>query len=320
MGMLITGASGFIGSNLVEELLKKEELIVGIDKDMKAKHRLENVIPKNSELSSFSTNFVTKYFRMIWDDVNSIMNYHYSFDNVDTVYHLAAFSDIKGSMENPVVDFENNIKGTHSILELMRKKDIKNIIFTSTSALYGENPPTPTPEISLPDPISLYSASKISSEAMINAYAETYGMKGWIFRFGNVVGRNQHRGVIYDFINKLKRDNQKLEILGDGKQVKSYIHVSDCVNAMLEIPNNGIKDGTEIYNIATYDQLNVTKVADLVCDVLDMKPKYSYTGGDRGWKGDIPRIILNIDKALMTGWKPKYHCKQAVKKATKELK
>jgi len=321
MKNIVTGASGFIGSNLVQKLLNDNQKIIGIDKDYNAKYRLLNVLPKNSEIPSRIVSDINKNFMMIWQNIKHIMDYHYSFEKDDIVYHLAASSDIQRSLRDTSWDFKNNIKGTYEVLEMMRRKDISKIIFSSTSALYGEKPKKrPTPENSTLFPLSLYASSKICAEFLIQAYCELYGIKAYIFRFGNVIGRNQHRGVVYDFVKKLKKNTKQLEILGNGNQVKSYFHVSDCVNAMLEIPNWKMKDKFRIYNIATYDWINVTTVADVVCNELKLNPKYVYTGGDRGWKGDIPKITLDISKALKTGWKPKYYGVESIRKAVREIK
>jgi len=319
MKNIVTGASGFIGSNLVEQLLKQDEIVIGMDKDYNGRYRLANVLPGKERMYNLSVNFLTPKFKLIWDDINHISGYHYVFDNADIVYHLAAASDIKESLRDTTWDFKNNIEGTFNVLEMMRKKDLPKIVFTSTSALYGEHPKMPTSENSPLIPSSLYSASKICAEYLVKVYCELYGIKGWIFRFGNVVGRNQHRGVIYDLMKKLKKDKRYLEILGDGKQVKSYFHVSDCVSAMLEIPKKDKNKKYEVYNIATFDWVDVTTLADLVCDVLDVNPKYKYTGGDRGWQGDIPKIQLSIQKALNTGWRPKLGCEESIRRAVREL-
>jgi len=319
MKKVITGVSGFIGSNLFETLWKQDYDIIGFDKDYNAKHRLDSIIPQDIHTYHMTSNFVTKNFRMVWDDINRISSYRYLFDDVDTVYHLAAASDIKQSLKDTQWDFRNNIVGTFNILEMMRKQDINNIIFTSTSALYGEHPPFPTLETEPLVPSSLYSASKICAEYLVRAYNEIYGIKGVILRFGNVVGKHQHRGVIVDFLKKLKENPKELEILGNGQQTKSYFHVSDCVSAMLKIPEKIKKDKIETFNIATYDQVNVNTVANIICKELGLNPVYKYTGGDRGWKGDIPTIALDITKACNTGWKPTYHCEDAIKKAVREL-
>ena len=298
MESLITGISGFIGSNLAINLVEKKISVVGLDKKIGNRVR----------------------YLMIENDIRNINGYHYIMKNVDRIYHLAASCDIKKSKEDTTWDLENNVVGTHCILEMMRKLDIKELIFPSTSALYGENAKRPTKEEAPLTPISQYSASKIAAEKFIETYCHLYGLKAWVFRFGNVVGKYQHRGVIVDFINKLYNGPKELEILGDGKQIKSYVHVSDCISAMNFIPEHDNNDGFQVYNIATTDYCNVREVADIVSKGLGVKPKYHFTGGDRGWEGDIPKIELSIEKALKVGWKPKYDCKQAISKAVEELK
>lgn len=319
MTLLITGCAGFIGSNLAEVLTSKNQRIIGIDKDYTGQHRLKNII-QNKSMSIDTINFIKPEFAMIWDDVKNLSKYEYALRNINTIYHLAAASDIKRSLNDTSWDLTENIVGTWHVLEFMRKKDIKNIIFTSTSALYGEDAPLPTTEnFCCYKPISLYAASKICAEILIHAFTEIYDIKATVFRFGNVIGKHQHRGVIVDFMNKLSKNPNSLEILGDGKQIKSYFHVSDCINAMLEIPAKN-KNKFDVFNIATYDYKNVTTVANIISNELKLMPKYYYTGGDRGWKGDVPKIMLSIKKALDTGWKPKYKCEEAIRKTVRELK
>jgi len=304
MKNLVTGCVGFIGSNLVEYLLNKGIEVIGIDIDKSREHLLPD----------------HKNFTMIWDSIRYLDYYHETFKGVDTIYHLAAASDIARSSINPAYDLAENVVGTHVILETMRKRNIKNMIFTSTSVVYGEDAPRPTPESGIDfDPTSQYGASKCCVESFIHAYVHVYGIKAWIFRFGNVIGRNQHRGVIYDFLNKLKVNPKELEILGDGKQIKSYVHVSDCISAMDWIPKNDGNKGVETYNLAIHDYKNVTELADILCDELGIKPKYNYTGGDRGWVGDVPIVMLDATKALSTGWKPKLNCEEAIRRTVREL-
>lgn len=306
MKKLVTGASGFIGSNLVESLLANNYKTICIDKEIN-KDRIKNF--KNNPDCL-----------MINNDIKNIEQYTHNIRDVDTIYHLAAASDIKRSHQEHSWDLKENVIGTHTILEAMRKFDIKNIIFTSTSVVYGEDAPKPTPEEGIDfNPISQYAASKISAEMFIKTYANTYGLKAWIFRFANVVGRHEHRGVIYDFMKKLKKNQKELEILGDGKQIKSYFHVSDCITALLAIPELDLNNNIKTYNIATYDTKTVTVVADIVCDELGISPKYNYTGGDRGWVGDVPIVHLDISKALKTGWEPRLKCEEAIRKTVGEL-
>ncbi len=293
MKILVTGSSGFIGRNLVETLLEKGYSVIGIDKN---------------KSQSMDDNF-----EFIHDNINYIDLYSKNFDDVDEVYHLAASADIKKSFLNTRMDLENNVVGTHSVLELMRKKDIKNLAFASSSAVYGISKEIPTPETAELMPINLYGASKLAGENFVDTYSEIYGIKQRTFRFAQVVGKYEHRGVIVDFFNKLQKNKNELEILGDGNQNKSYFDVSDCVNAMLLIKKVGK------YNLGNYETIKVTKLADIICDELNVKPVYKYTGGTSGWKGDTPYCILLIEKALKEGWKPKYNCEEAIRRTVRYL-
>ena len=301
---LITGISGFIGSNLAEYLLMRNEHFVGIDNNIVMK-RVENISKSVMDIVN--------------GDIKHMDYYKAYFEDAKTIYHLAAACDINKSLNETTWDLTENVVGTHSVLEVMRKYDIPNIVFTSTSVVYGEDAPRPTSEnYTNYSPISQYAASKAAAEIFIKTYANIYGLKATVFRFANVVGKNEHRGVICDFIKKLKENPNELEILGNGKQVKSYFHVSDCVNAIVEIPKKN-KKNFNVYNIATYDQVNVDCVADIVCKKLGLEPKITYTGGDRGWIGDVPIVILSIKKALSTGWKPMFDCRMSIKRTVEEL-
>jgi len=318
--IMVTGATGFIGSNLLEHFIKTDNKIVAIDKDFNRLSFVNGLFKTNQPQYYSDSNKLSKNFTMIWDDIKNLKNYHYATDEVDTVYHLAAASDIKKSFSDPTWDLVENVMRTHDVLEFMRRNDVPNLIFSSTSVVHGNDAPKPTPEEGIDfRPISQYAASKIACEVFIHAYCHIYGLKAWIFRFGNVVGKYQHRGVIYDFINKLEKNPKKLEILGDGKQVKSYFHVSDCINAITTIPKKDNNKSSIVYNLATYDYMDVKALADIVCQELKLKPKYQFTGGDHGWVGDVPQVVLSIEKALSTGWKPKYNCKEAIRKTVKEL-
>jgi len=303
MKVLVTGAGGFIGLNLCERLIKDGHTVIGMDKD---KSRMSFIKPE---------------VLMIWDDIKYIDCYVDMLKDIDMIYHLAAASDIARSSVNPSYDLAENVVGTHYVLEYMRKQKLKKLVFASTSAVYGENVKKPTPESGVDfEPISQYAASKIAVEAFICSYVFTYGITAWVFRFGNVIGRYEHRGVIYDLLNKLRVNKDELGILGDGKQIKSYLHVSDCINGILYIPEHDGNKNIEIYNLATYDWKSVTDLTNILCDELGIKPEYKYTGGDRGWVGDIPTIVLSIDKAVATGWKPKMRCEEAIRRTVRELR
>jgi len=320
MKYLVTGAGGFIGSNLTSYLIEKGEKVVAIDKKYESKKLFEKYDKTGAEQYNLSANKINDNFYMIWDNVKRLGGFAFALDNVNMIYHLAAASDIKRSLEDPTWDLIENVNRTHDVLELMRIRDIDKIVFTSTSVVHGTDAPIPTPEEGIDfKPISQYAASKIACEVFIHAYANVYGIKAWIFRLGNVIGKHQHRGVIFDFLNKLKENPKKLEILGDGEQIKSYVHVSDVINALTYIPENDNNKNVNVYNLATYDCKSVKTLADIVCDELGLEPKYHFVGGDHGWVGDVPQVVLSIEKALSTGWKPKLKCEEAIRKTVKEL-
>jgi len=311
--ILVTGAAGFIGSNLCEHLLMDDTIrnegiqIVGMDWDTMHK-------------SFLTTCLKSKNFSMIWDDIKHIKNHEIKLSNVDLIYHLAAAADIRASFKNPMIDLENNTFGTHAILEFMRTKDIKNLVFSSTSSIYGIAQIVPTPE-NLPDirPISQYAASKLAAEAFVNAYSNLYGIRARMYRFANVTGRNMHRGVIWDFVHKLKENPLELEILGDGRQRKSLFDVSDCIRGFVELSKSDGKAPVNIYNLGNTMTITVKEIADTVCMDLGLSPTYKFTGGDIGWPGDTPYTILSIDKAVDAGWSPTYTCVDCIHKTVQDI-
>ncbi|WP_337860582.1 NAD-dependent epimerase/dehydratase family protein [Ferroplasma sp.] len=304
--ILITGGAGFIGSNMVEKLLPDNKITV-ID-------NLNNHVGDRF-IKSFSGN---KNFHFINAD---LLSFDYGkLEDIDTVIHFAANSDVRYGSEDPVKDFKNNVVVTENILEYMRKKDVMDILFASSSTVYGEASIMPTPENYGPYmPISSYGASKMSNEGFITAYSHYYGIKGSIFRFANIVGKNSTHGVIYDFINKLLKDPKELEILGDGTQRKSYMHVIDCVNSMIYVHEKLKK--TDIINLGNLETTSVKTIANYVVKRMGLNDvKYNYTGGinGRGWKGDIKITHLAIDKLLSMGWKSKYTSDESVDIAVQE--
>jgi UDP-glucose 4-epimerase len=306
MKVLVTGASGFIGSNLVERLLKEGNEVIGIDNDKKKSYLL-------NEINS-------KKFSMIWDDINNIES-HNDLKNFDIVYHLAASADIRKSYTDPMLDLKNNVLGTNKILEFIRRSNVTKLVFSSSSSIYGITSVVPTPEnVGNIRPISMYGASKLANEAFISSYCDLYGIKAWMFRFANVVGRHQHRGVIVDFYKKLKENNRELEILGDGNQRKSYFDVGDCVSGLIDIPNIDSKKSCEAYNLGNTKTITVTELATIVCNELSVAPSIRFSGGDRGWPGDTPYTILSTKKANDLGWIPKYTPEQSIKRTIEYLK
>jgi len=304
--ILVTGGAGFIGSNMVEELSGNNELTI-----------VDN-------LSNVDDRYIKKYegkkgFKFINADIAD-EDALSRVEPQDMVIHLAANSDVRGGSKDPVVDFVNNVQGTMLILEFMRRTDTPEILFASSSTVYGEAAVLPTPEDYGPYmPISSYGASKMSGEGFISSYSHYYGIRGTIFRFANIVGKNSTHGVIFDFINKLRKNSEELEILGDGTQRKSYLHVSDCVGSMLYIHEKSAR--TDIYNLGNRETTSVMKIADYVVKEMGLKNvKYNMKPGKdgRGWKGDVKIAQLKVDKMFSTGWKNKLNSDESVLTAVKE--
>jgi len=316
--MLVTGANGFIGSNLVKRLLDEDNVVIGMDKDYNKERQLMEITDRKVYMNDY--NNMSKYYTFIWENINYIREFSYKLEGIDVIFHLAASADIRKSYINPTMDLENNVNGTNEILEIMRTKDIKNLIFSSSSSIYGETSIVPTPEtVGDIKPISLYGASKLANEAFINVYCHLYGLRAWMFRFANVVGRNMHRGVIYDFVKELKAHPNELTILGDGRQEKSFFDVDDCVEGLVSIPNKDNNNSSTVYNLGNYETIKIRNLADIVSNELGANPKITTGKSDRGWPGDTPYTILSIDKALKTGWKPKYNCEESIRRTVRWL-
>ncbi|MBT9148081.1 MAG: UDP-glucose 4-epimerase [Syntrophomonadaceae bacterium] len=296
--VLVTGGAGFIGSHLVDRLVPENEVTV-----------IDN-------LSSGRAEFVNPKARFIMADLLTDKIEEF-FDGQDIVFHLAANPDVRLGAEDTRVHLEQNLLTTHRILEAMRKKGVKKLVFTSTSTVYGEAS-IPTPEDYGPlIPISLYGASKLASEALICSYCFTFELRAWIYRFANVIGERSNHGVICDFINKLKENPEELEILGDGNQTKSYIYIDDCIEAML----CGLKanEKVNIFNLGTEDQITVKEIARIICEEMNLKPRFRFTGGERGWIGDVPVMLLSIDRLNSLGWRPEYNSKEAIREVVKGM-
>ncbi len=305
MKALVTGGAGFIGSHLIEALLKKGDEVVCLD-----------------NFSSGKREFIEKYeIEIIEGSLLKKRDIRKALNECDIVFHLAANPDVRIGTINTKIHFDNNILATYNLLEEMRKKGIKKIIFTSSSTVYGDATILPTPENYAPlIPISLYGASKLAAEALICSFCHTFDMEGIIYRFANVVGPRSTHGVIYDFIKKLRKNPNELEILGDGKQKKSYLYIDDCISAML-FGIEKAKEKVEIFNIGSDDWIEVKEIADIISKEMNLKPKYKFTGGidGRGWKGDVKFMRLDISKLKALGWKPKYNSKEAVRQTAKWL-
>ena len=239
--------------------------------------------------------------------------------NIDAVFHLAANADVRDGLNHPRKDLEQNTIATLNLLEAMRSSEIKKIVFSSTGSIYGEARIFPTPEEHpLPKQTSLYGASKLACESIIEAYCEGYGFQSWIFRFVGILGRRYSHGHVIDFYKKLMNENHSLEVLGDGNQKKSYLHVDDCTNAIIlafERANNSIN----IFNLGLDDYCDVNFSVETITKILQLDPKINYAGGNKGWIGDNPFIYLDTRRILSLGWRPKYNIKQSIEMTIKYL-
>lgn len=305
---IITGGAGFIGSHLVERLLLRGDEVIVLDNLSSGKL---DFLKDHAENPDF------KFIRLDLLDFDELKK---TVKDAEAVFHLAANPDVRLGVSDTRVHLEQNILATYNILEAMRINKIKNILFTSTSTVYGEATIIPTPENYGPlVPISLYGASKLSCEALMTSYCSTFDMNCWIFRFANIVGPRGTHGIIVDFINKLIKDPGSLEILGDGEQRKSYLHVYDCVEAMLFAMDNS-NEMVNIFNIGSDDTISSTEIGRIVVEEMGLENVgFKYTGGSRGWKGDVPRMMLSINRIKSLGWKPSHDSEKSVRDAARSL-
>jgi len=307
--ILITGGAGFIGSHLVKKLQSE-----GYET-----HVLDNLSAGNIEnLKKFENSSNFKFFKK---DLLKLESFDLS--KYETIFHLAANPDVRASMIEPKKHFEQNVITTLNILDKLKNSSVKDFVFLSTSAVYGDAKKIPTPEDYLLEPISPYGKSKADCEALISSYAQQLGFRAIIFRLANTIGKNSTHGVIYDFINKLKKDPSKLEVLGDGTQNKSYFYISDC----LDVIDYGLQKSSNqvnIYNVGSDDKVDVTTIANVIIEQMSLKgkTKIEFTGGvdgGRGWKGDVKEMQLDITKIKSTGWSPKFTSLEAVKKTVEMM-
>ncbi len=292
MKFFITGGAGFIGSHFVDYLLKKKHKVIVYD----------NLILGSKK--NLSKNFQNKNFKFIKGDILNFQKLKSSMKNVNVVIHLAANSDIIKSSNNPIIEIKNGTMGTSNVLEAMRFNNIKEIIFTSSNVVYGEVEKLPIKENYGPlFPISFYGASKLACEALISAYCHNYKFKSWIFRFANVVGPRTTHGIIFDFFRKVKKNKNKLLVLGDGNQSKPYIHVDDIVRAAYFIYCNKKKE-INFFNLGTDGFTSVKKIAKEFLKFMNLDDtKIIYKGGKRGWPGDVSKVRLDNNKIKKTGYK-----------------
>lgn len=303
MKIIVTGGAGFIGSHLVGKLLEMDNEVVVYDNLSSGRKEFFLDAVAKSEKGKLIIGDVLNYKKLVE-----------AMKGCEFVFHLAAEIMVPNNDEN--VHFQQNVVGTKNVLDAMVECNVKNIVFSSSSAVYGNANVVPTPETYGPCiPISMYGASKLAGEALIFAYAEKYKFNAKIMRFANIIGKRSMHGVIFDFVEKLKKNEKELIILGDGQQRKSYLHVSDCVEGMIKIWKI---EGKDIYNLGAIDSLDAKTIAEIVANKMNLKPKFVCKGGE-SWKGDIKVIQLEIEKMKNIGWMPKYNSKQAVEKAVEEM-
>ena len=300
--ILITGGAGFIGANLVKSLLNKGFKI----------HVFDNLSTGNiNNLPLDDIDFYNLDLKNTWQNWPSI--------NASRIYHLAANADVRGGIKDHNVDFHENLLVTKNVCDYSIKNKIGELVFASSATVFGEPNIYPTPESFISNQTSLYGASKISCEAFIQAYSNYGYFKSTIFRFVSWTGHGYSHGVVYDFVNKLLENSSKLKILGDGKQVKSYLDVKDGVEGVTNIPDlhNEI---SAVFNLGHNQTMNVKDLADIVCDEMNLNSvEYEYSGGERGWLGDSPLVHLDTKKANSYGWKPKITIENSIRNTVRYL-
>ena len=298
--VLVTGGAGLVGSHLAASLLDRGATVRVADDLSKG---TRDRVPDGADFVRADLTDPDDVARAVTPDR-------------DVVFHLAAYTDT--NYDDDRVLFEDNTAMTYTVLERMREVGVDRFAFTSSSTVYGEAS-RPTPEDYAPmEPISVYGSAKLADEALISTFAHSYGVQSWVFRFANIVGPRQRGTVVPDFIEKLDDDPSGLEILGDGRQEKSYMHVSECVDAMQHVVEHA-DDPYNVYNLGTRTTTSVTDIADIVSAELGVEPEYSYTGGDRGWTGDVPKMRLSIEKLADLGWEPSIESDAAVRRSAREL-
>ena len=288
--ILVTGGAGFIGSNLVSELLKNNQNRVYVFDNLST-GRLENLELENPLLFFFNIDLLSNY-----EDWPVISNLNY-------LYHLSANADVRGGVQDREIDFKQNVIVTKSVCDYAKTNNCKHLVFASSATVYGEPDIFPTPESSFLRQTSIYGASKLAGEAFVQAYSEYADFKSSIFRFVSWIGVGYSHGVIYDFYKKLVRNPKELEILGDGNQSKSFLDVQDGVRGIIDLTKHD--KNTEIFNLGHTEVMNINQLAKIICNYLKLNnTKFIYTGSKRGWIGDSPLVHLDISKANSFGWVP----------------
>ena len=310
--VFVTGVAGFIGSTLAERLLAAGHSVIGYDNFSTGQNEFLSGIVGNPK------------FQLIQGDNLDLPALTQAMAGADTVFHLAANADVRFGLEHPSKDLQQNTLATFNVLEAMRANGVKKIAFSSTGSVYGEAEKIPTPE-NHPFPIqtSLYAASKVAGEGLIEAYCEGFGLEGYIFRFVSILGERYTHGHVLDFYKQLLEHPGHLRVLGNGTQRKSYLYVQDCLSAMLHVMAQGTaakaRHRVEVYNLGTDEYVEVNRSIQVICAHLGVKPRLDYSGGDRGWVGDNPFIFLDTGKIRATGWKTTLSIEQSIIRTLKWL-
>jgi len=300
MKFFVTGAAGFIGSNLVDRLLGLGHSVVAWDNFSTGQERF---LVDAADAPGFT---------LVRGDVLDTDVLTCAMSGCDFVFHLAANADVRFGLEHPRRDIEQNTLATFNVLEAMRANGIRRIAFSSTGSVYGEPEIFPTPEAApFPVQTSLYAASKLAGEALIQAYCEGFGFQGYIFRFVSILGERYTHGHVFDFYKALLRDPGELRVLGDGRQRKSYLYVQDCLDAML-LATEKASVKVNIFNLGADEYVQVDDSIGCITEHLGLSPHRSYTGGKRGWVGDSPFIFLNCSKIRELGWRPKLTIREGI--------
>jgi UDP-glucose 4-epimerase len=307
MKYFVSGGAGFIGSHLIDRLVNMGDVTIY---DNLSSGRKEFI---KDHLGRDNIHFVQADL-LEYDKLREAMK------NQDAVFHLAANPEARAGIVDTSLDLKQGIIATYNVLEAMRINSVKKIVFASSSTIYGETPVKPIPEDYGPlQPISMYGASKLAGEGLISSFCHTFDMQAWIFRFANVVGKQATHGVIFDFLNKLKHNARELEILGDGTQEKPYIHVSDCVDGFLYGFQHS-KHQYNVLNLGCSSSTSVSTIAHILTGEMGLQNvRFKYTGGDRGWVGDVPQVRYNTAKMKKLGWRPRYSSDEAVRQGIRDI-
>ena len=300
MRVFVTGAAGFIGSNMVDRLLQAGHGVVGFDNLSTGQRRFLASAMAHSQFSFRQADLL---------DRKSLAE---AMEGAELVVHFAANADVRFGTEHPRKDLDQNTIATWNVLEAMREQGCRRVVFSSTGSVYGEPDIFPTPE-TCPFPVqtSLYGASKLAAEGLIQAYCEGFGLQGYIFRFVSILGERYSHGHIFDFYQQLSEHPDHLHVLGDGHQRKSYLYVQDCIDAILTAIER-VEGKLNIFNLGTDEYCEVNDSIGWICDHLGLRPKLSYAGGQRGWIGDSPFILLDCSRMRALGWRPRRTIKEAV--------